>query len=130
MAIGRDLQDVVLIAEAATSFRGAGVWRWREVGISDESVIAVLRECADVLPPSELRARVLASLAIEMTHDWCSPEAEQISHQALELARQIGTADLIADVISLRMLVLWGRPGAAGEQLALAEEALHLTLSK
>jgi DNA-binding SARP family transcriptional activator len=130
VALGRDLNDIVLIAEAATSFRGAGVWRWREVGISDESVIDVLRECADVLPPSELRARVLASLAIEMTHDWCSPEAEQISHQALELARQLGSGDLIADVISLRMLVLWGRPGAAGEQLALAAEALQLPLSK
>jgi DNA-binding SARP family transcriptional activator/tetratricopeptide (TPR) repeat protein len=130
VALGRDLGDIVLIAEAATSYRGAGVWRWREVGMGDETVIAALQECARALPASELRARVLASLAMEMTHEWCSPAADDISRQALELAREIGTTDLIADVISLRMLMLWGRPGAAGERLALAAEALRLPLSK
>ena len=51
--LGRQLGDVVLVAEAATSFRGAGVWRWREVGVGDPTMVAVLREAAATLPPGD-----------------------------------------------------------------------------
>jgi DNA-binding SARP family transcriptional activator len=128
--LGRELDDITLMAEAATSFRGAGVWRWREVGDGDPTMVAVLREAAATLPRGTLLARVLASLSMELTHEWCSPEAAAFGEQAVDLARQIGDTPLFADVVSMRMLVLWGRPGAAGERLALAAEVLQRPLSQ
>ncbi|HEU5473774.1 MAG TPA: BTAD domain-containing putative transcriptional regulator [Actinophytocola sp.] len=127
--LGRELDDIVLVAEAASSFRGAGVWRWREAGADDPGTVAVLREAAAALPPGPLLARVLASLSMEMTHEWCSPEAAAIAGQAVDMARPIGDTALFADVVAMRMMVLWGKPGAAGERLALAAEVLRLPLS-
>ncbi|MFI5496731.1 ATP-binding protein [Actinoplanes sp. NPDC051859] len=129
VAIGRELDDIVLIAEAASSFRGAGVWRWREVGPGDEAMIAVLRQCAAALPSGPLLARVLASLSMELTHEWCSPEAAAIAERAIDLARPIGDTGLFADVVAMHMLVLMGRPGSAHERLRLAAEVLELPLS-
>ncbi|WP_250004812.1 BTAD domain-containing putative transcriptional regulator [Actinoplanes sp. M2I2] len=130
VGLGRELGDIVLIAEAASSFRGAGVWRWREVGPGDPTMVAVLRESAKALPPGPLLARVLASLSMELTHEWCSPEAEAIAARAVDMARPLGDTELFADVVAMRMLVLWGRPGAAAQRLDLAAEVLRLPLSR
>lgn len=124
--LGRAQGDTALMAEAATSFRGAGVWYWREFGGSDPEMVAVLENCAAELPESALRARVLASLAMELTYEWRSLVANEVSTAAVAAARAVGDAELMVDVMSLRMLVLWGRPGAAQERLALAAEVLAL----
>jgi len=46
------------------------------------------------------------------------------------MARPTGDTELFADVVAMRMLVLWGRPGAAAERVALAAEVLRLPLSR
>jgi DNA-binding SARP family transcriptional activator len=129
VALGRRLSDIELMAEAATSFRGAGVWYWREFGTSDPAMVAVLEECAAALPAGALRARSLASLAMELTYEWRSAEADDVSGRAVDVARPVGDCELLADVMSMRMLVLWGRPGAAEERLSLAGEVLAMSLS-
>ncbi|USX53896.1 hypothetical protein [Lentzea sp. HUAS12] len=92
----------------------------------------MLENCAAALPESALKARVLASLAMELTYEWRSVVADEVSTAAVALARTVGDAELLVDVASLRMLVLWGRPGSAQERLALAAEvrALPLTLEQ
>ncbi|WP_132155671.1 BTAD domain-containing putative transcriptional regulator [Kribbella antiqua] len=127
--VARVLGDMSLVAEAATSFRGAGVWHWREFGTSDPAMVAVLEDCLTTLRSGPLNARVLASLAMELTYEWRSEEADAIGQRAVEAARAVGDPDLLADVVLLRTMALWGRPGAAEERIALAEEVLTLPLS-
>ena len=71
--------DVERVARAATSFRGAGVWHWREFGTSDPAMQRVLRDCLEQLPEGALQARVLASLAMELMYEWRSLEADEFS---------------------------------------------------
>lgn len=127
--LGRSLGDPALMAEAATSFRGAGVWHWREFGTSDPMMVAVLEECLAALPPGPLRARVQVSLAMELTYEWRSVEAEAVGAGAVDAVRPLEDHELFADVIVMRTLQLWGKPGAAGIRIDLAEEALTRPLS-
>jgi DNA-binding SARP family transcriptional activator/tetratricopeptide (TPR) repeat protein len=129
VGLARELGEMALVAEAATSFRGAGVWHWREFGTSDPAMVAVLQDCLTTLRSGPLHARVLASLAMELTYEWRSDEADAVGRRAVQAARAVGDPDLLADVVGLRTLALWGRPGAAEERLALAEEVLTLPLS-
>ena len=128
VAIARDLQDVERAAVAATSFRGAGIWHWREFGTSDPGMQQVLRECLDRLPEGPLQARVLASLAMELMYEWRSLEAEPFSRRSMEVARSVGDPVLLAEVAALRELFLFGRHGATAERLSIAEELLALGL--
>jgi DNA-binding SARP family transcriptional activator len=129
VALATGLDDVELVAHAATSFRGSGVWHWREFGTSDPAMIATLQDCLAQLEPGPLQARVLASLGMEMTYEWRLAEAEAYSRRAVEVARAVGDHDLLASVIGLRELLLFGRPGAAGERMSLADELLGLPLT-
>jgi DNA-binding SARP family transcriptional activator len=129
VALASRLGDVELVAHAATSFRGSGVWHWREFGTSDPAMIATLQDCLTKLEPGALQAKVLASLGMEMTYEWRLAEAESYSRRAVEVARDVGDHDLIASVVGLRELLLFGRPGAAGERISLAEELLALPLT-
>jgi DNA-binding SARP family transcriptional activator/tetratricopeptide (TPR) repeat protein len=128
--IGRARGDAAMMAEAATSFRGAGVWHWREFGTSDPEMVAVLEECLAALPPGPLRVRVQVSLAMELTYQRRSLEADEVARGAVDAARGVADDELFADVVALHTLALWGKPGAAGRRLELAREALELPLSR
>jgi tetratricopeptide (TPR) repeat protein len=128
--IGRAHGDAALMAEAATSFRGAGVWHWREFGASDAAMFAVLEECLEALPQSPLRVRVQVSLAMELNYQRRSMEADELARGAVDAARKVADDELFADVVALHTLALWGKPGAAGRRLALAHEALERPLSR
>src|SRR5664279_6482820 len=111
--IGRGLDDITLVADAATRFRGIGVWHWREIGTSDPGLIAVLTECVDSLPRGALQSRALAGLAVQFTHEWRAAEAEAVGRRAVEGARAVGDDELFADIVSFRTLAIQGRPGSA-----------------
>ena len=128
--IGRARGDATMMAEAATSFRGAGVWHWREFGASDTAMFAVLEECLEALPQSPLRVRVQVSLAKELNYQRRSAEADELARRAVEAAREVADDELFADVVALHTLALWGKPGAAGLRLELAHEALERPLSR
>jgi DNA-binding SARP family transcriptional activator len=130
MDIARDLADQELVATAATSFRGAGVWHWREFGTSDPAMVSVLEDCIGGCSPGPLRTRVLVSLAMELVYEWRSVEAEAVGWRAVETARKLDDDELFADVVALHTLALWGKPGAVKPRLDLAEQALALPLSQ
>lgn len=127
--IARSLGDQQLMAAAATSFRGAGVWHWREFGTSDPAMVSVLEDCLHGCPPGPLRTRVLVSLAMELIYEWRSHESEEVGMRALESARELADDSLFADVVALHTLALWGKPGAVSRRLELAAEALARPLS-
>jgi hypothetical protein len=106
------------------------VWHWREFGTSDPAMVSVLEECIGSCGPGPLRARVLVSLAMELTYEWRSEEAEAVGRRAVEAAREFADSALFADVVSLHTLALWGKPGAVQPRLDLAREALVLSLSQ
>ncbi len=81
--IGQSLDDIVLVAQAATSFRGGGIWHWREMGTFDQQLVEVLQDCAAALPPGPLLARVLGSLSMELMYQWRSAEADELGEQSV-----------------------------------------------
>jgi tetratricopeptide (TPR) repeat protein len=130
VALASSRGDMEQMAQAATSFRGAGVWHWREFGTSDPAMVAVLETCRQQLPDGPLQARVLASLGMELVYEWRSMEGEQVSRSSMAVARTVGDPELLVDVGTLRHLVVFGRPGSPPELIALAEELLSLPLSQ
>ena len=122
--IGQSLDDVVLVAQAATSFRGGGIWHWREMGTFDQQLVEVLQDCAAALAPGPLLARVLSSLSMELMYQWRSAEADELGEQSVQMAREYGDRELFCDVASMRVMAANCRPGGAEQQLALIAEVL------
>jgi DNA-binding SARP family transcriptional activator/tetratricopeptide (TPR) repeat protein len=122
--IGQTLDDIVLVAQAATNFRGGGIWHWREMGTFDEQLVEVLQHCAAALPPGPLLARVLSSLSMELMYQWRSAEADELGEKSVQMARGCGDRELFCDVASMRVMAANCRPGGAEQQLALIAEVL------
>jgi tetratricopeptide (TPR) repeat protein len=122
--IGEELGDTVLVARAATSFRGGGIWHWREMGTFDQQLVEVLEGCMAALPPGPLQARVLSSLSMELMYQWRSAEADELGERSVQLAREWGDLELFCDVASMRVMAANCRPGGAEQQLALIAEVL------
>jgi DNA-binding SARP family transcriptional activator/tetratricopeptide (TPR) repeat protein len=122
--IGRELDDVVLVAQAATSFRGGGIWHWREMGTFDQQLVEVLEGCSRALPAGPLQARVLSSLSMELMYQWRSAEADELGEKSVAMAREYGDRELLCDVASMRVMAANCRPGGAAQQLDLIAEVL------
>ena len=122
--IGHALDDVVLVAQAATSFRGGGIWHWREMGTFDQQLVEVLEGCMEALPAGPLQARVLSSLSMELMYQWRSAEADELGEKSVAMAREYGDRELFCDVASMRVMAANCRPGGAGQQLDLIAEVL------
>ena len=71
-------------------------------GMVDDELVALLEEALDAVPPepSPLRARLLASLAVEL--QWAPVAARRVAlaQEAVEAARLIGDPDVLAYVLS------------------------------
>jgi DNA-binding SARP family transcriptional activator/tetratricopeptide (TPR) repeat protein len=122
--IGHALDDVVLVAQAATSFRGGGIWHWREMGTFDQQLVEVLEGCMKALPAGPLQARVLSSLSMELMYQWRSAEADELGEKSVAMAREYGDRELFCDVASMRVMAANCRPGGAEQQLDLIAEVL------
>jgi DNA-binding SARP family transcriptional activator/tetratricopeptide (TPR) repeat protein len=123
--IGRALDDVVRVAQAATSFRGGGIWHWREMGTFDQQLVEVLEGCMEALPAGPLQARVLSSLSMELMYQWRSAEADELGEKSVAMAREYGDRELFCDVASMRVMAANCRPGGAEQQLDLIAEVLE-----
>jgi tetratricopeptide (TPR) repeat protein len=86
-----------LLARAALGFGG----RWYDAGRADEPLIAVLEEALLALPPgdSHLRARLLARLADALHFVDDGTRTEELSHNAVAMARR--TRDTHALMVAL-----------------------------
>ncbi len=93
----------------------------------DPETVALLERALDELGEREpaLRARLLGRLAIELYHSPPVARREELSAQAVALAREAGAPDALADALSARHVALWSPPHL-DERLALADEMIAI----
>jgi DNA-binding SARP family transcriptional activator len=91
----------------------------------DPETVALLERALEDLGEREpaLRARLLGRLAIELYHLPPVARREELSAQAVALAREAGAPDALADALSARHVALWSPPHL-DERLALADEMI------
>ena len=110
-------------AGAARLLAGAALLRAQHLDFNapDDAVVALLREAAAALEPSDpaLRACTLARLAVALSSDPAAARAT--SAQAVEIARLSGDPAALAAALGARQHVLWGAQGPR-EALAGATE--------
>ena len=124
VAIACEHEDWTTVAEAAAVLSAAGPWSWREHGVTHAPFLdALTAALPHVAPP--LRARLLAILQLEHFYAWRTDLVEDHGRRSVELARDVGDAQLLREVLMLRLVATAGSWDAAG-RLALAEELLAL----
>jgi DNA-binding SARP family transcriptional activator len=112
-----------LIARAALVRAGAGV----TILGADAELVTELEQALDTLGPAhpQLRARLLARLAIELAYEPDSTRRESLSAEALQLAARIDDPVALAAALNARHVALWG-PDHSRQRKELADEMLEL----
>lgn len=111
------------MAEAVTGHRSGGVWHWREIGEHDPQAIEVIEECLDHVSETPLRARLHASLSLELYMAQNYDGSERQGQRSLELARETGDRALLRDCLVAREVALFS-PGGTAERERCARESL------
>lgn len=121
--------DPVRLARAAVGYAGGENLRfWTQVGVADPRCIELLEQALQALGPQDngLRAQTLGTLAQEL--QWV-PGAEQLreelSAEAVAIARRLGDAATLASVLLARNLAV-ASPGYFEEVRTNAAESLRL----
>jgi class 3 adenylate cyclase len=123
----RKLRDAVRLARAAIGFGGPP---WAAFGASDEPLVHLLEEALEAIGADEsaLRARMLGRLAMDAFFANDMRRAQEVSAEAIEVARKAGDAIGLADALWSRFCAFWGEGGeeqsaAARELVKVSEEA-------
>jgi class 3 adenylate cyclase len=127
IAIARERGLATLLARAALARGGVGV----RVFDPDDALVALLREALETLGEDRpgLRARVLARLATEVYYENPPTLREELSEEAVRLARQADEPEALLDALNARRVTLWSpdrldaRIGVSRELVALAESS-------
>jgi tetratricopeptide (TPR) repeat protein len=131
--------DAARIAGSAEQFaraalgrtgHGAGPGDFRDIGAVDDVDITLLSEAQKCLGegPSELRALVVARLALAVRNARGLKEADDLSREAVDIAERHGTLTTLGMVLRFRHEVLSG-PEFVRERRALAERILGVARS-
>ncbi|HEX4747061.1 MAG TPA: adenylate/guanylate cyclase domain-containing protein [Gaiellaceae bacterium] len=125
-AFARSGEHAVLLARAALARGGVGV----RVFDPDEELVALLEEALEALDAAEpaLRARLLARLAIEVYYVDPPTYREELSEEAVGLAREAGEPDGLLDALTSRRVTLWS-PDRLDDRLAVSRELVALAES-
>lgn len=121
----RQLGAAELLARAAIEYRPAGVGH----AAVDERHLMLLEEALDLLPTtaSPLRAMLMGTLACALYASDAADRREQLSRQAVEMARRVGDREAVAHALSSREMALWS-PDHMALRAAAADEHLELAL--
>ena len=125
--VARALGSARLLAQAALGFGAPGQMTG---GIIDEDLVALLAEALAAVGTDDpaLRARLLARLAIELSFSGARERREELSGEAVELARQVGDTRGLGFALVARHWSLWG-PGNVQDRLQAANDLLGLAES-
>ena len=108
---------------------GVGMsYGWSEMaGPVDEKLVGLLEEARSALgeQDSVLRARVQASLAIQLYFTGVPERTASLTEGAVEIARRTGGAAALAYALHARQYFLWGS-GTVEQRLAIATEMLQV----
>ncbi|MGY1704100.1 BTAD domain-containing putative transcriptional regulator [Geodermatophilus sp. SYSU D00697] len=137
IAVARELGDRRCLLESAAVWGSPTLWNWRPHGVVDHEMVALLEdllEHRDQIAPDaageerdRLTARLLGTLGVELAFSEDLQKGPRYAERAVELARQVGDAELLGRTLNNLSLAVWGRPGAAELRLAATDEALGLT---
>ncbi len=118
------LDDVLLLADAASSTTRGAMWQNPALDGEDAGVVPALRRALEELPSSEQhrRCRVMLALAVEAYFTAPAAEREALVDEALAIARALGDDALLVDTCLTGALAIW-RPATIGRRLELAREA-------
>ncbi len=98
-----------------------------QVGRTDRNLVAALEDALAVQPPvdSDIRARLMAALASEIV--WSDDENRRfaLSDEALAMARRVGDARTIANVLLLRSMTI-SAPDTLPQRIAECRELLAI----
>jgi DNA-binding SARP family transcriptional activator len=127
VAVARELDDVDLLAVAATTTAVGALWQSGPHGSVNEVVVGALRECLERLPAhdSPVRCRVMLSLALEIYYGSTFEERRALVDEGLAMARRLQDEALLLDACQLAYIALW-RPSTALERRDLATEGMEL----
>ena len=117
--LARKLRDAGRLARAAIGFGGPP---WAAFGASDERLVSLLEEALEAIGEDEsaLRARMLGRLAIDAFFSNDLSKAQEVSAEAVAVARRTGDAAGLADALWSRFCAFWNEGG--DEQSAAARE--------
>lgn len=127
IALATEIDDVVLLARAAIQTTHRMSWRSAPFGAINELVTDALRRALDELPStqSELRCRVLVSLANELREEAPIGERETLCDEAVGLAATLDVPSLQCDVLMHAAVSTWAAPNAMSN-LTRIEQAIGL----
>ena len=122
--VARKLGDAVRLARAAIGYGGPP---WAAYGSSDEPLVHLLEEALEAIGADEsaLRARMLGRLAMDAFFSNDMRRAQEVSAEAIEVARKAGDATGLADALWSRFCAFWGEGGE--EQSAAARELVQVS---
>jgi tetratricopeptide (TPR) repeat protein len=122
--VARRLENPQLLARAALGYGMA----WQMAGgVVDEALVQLLEEALKAVGDQDpaLRARLLARLAIEISFSDGVERREELSGEAVEIARRVGDTSGLGFALVARHWSLWG-PGNVQERLETANDLLAL----
>lgn len=124
------LDDVLLLADAASSTTEGALWQSPAHGADHPVVLAALRRALEELPSGEQerRCRVMLALASEGYYVTSAAEREALVDEALRIARTLGDDRLLVHACLIGFVSIW-RPATTVRRLELAEEAAALAIA-
>lgn len=122
-AAARSVASPDLLARAALGYGGIGI----TIAPPDDTAVRLLEEALEELgdAEAELRATLLARLAVELYYAPERDRAKSLSDEALRLARRTRSTATLGGVLSARHVTLWA-PDHVEERLRLANEIVDL----
>ncbi len=112
---------------AAALLRAAGAWPWVSYGKDPGPLLERLAGLEPfVVSDQTAHARVLAALAVGSCYHPDSTVPDSLSSRALEMAREVGDSDVIADALLGRILLYSGVATHSHESVGLLEELFEL----
>ena len=124
----RELPSPELLAEAVLGFGGGLLRAWHATrGAFGDRPRRLLGEALEAVGPgdSALRARLLGLLAEELYYTADDGRREQLSGEAVDMARRLGDKGSLALALCSRCLAVWG-PDHLDERLVAASEVIGL----
>lgn len=126
-SVARQFHLSAHLAQAAIGY--AGMTGYHFSGRRDDVLVAILEEALNALPPgdSEMRARLLARLAVGLYWSDLDGRRFELSEEAVAMARRLRDRSTLAMTIHSRRYAQWG-PDNLDQRLADATQCLQLAL--
>jgi DNA-binding SARP family transcriptional activator len=127
MRVAAATGDMGLLAQALTALDAPTLWLLREYDEVELAIVHQLRATLDGLPEEDeaLRCRLLATLAWESYDGSEDRVAEDLSVEAVVIARRLNDPILLAFALNSRVPAV-NRPGRFDEQVTIASELLTI----